>query len=175
MLISSLPLIFWREERPTGICRITQNRIYTLLSTLGAFWLPLLLIIIVYAKIYRVAHRRVRARSRASCASFDVTSMAGGTDNPSLAQRRRSSSRRLRSSARTLGLIIGAFTICWLPFFTLTTIQPFIPHVTPPGPLVSIALWLGYINSLVNPAIYVIWDKHFRQSFRRFLTCKAKP
>ena len=82
------------------------------------------------------------------------------------------SGRRLRNSARTLGLIIGGFVICWLPFFILATFLPFCGnncHV--PEAVNSVVLWLGYSNSLMNPIIYAIWDKSFQQSFRRLARC----
>jgi hypothetical protein len=84
------------------------------------------------------------------------------------------SGRRLRNSARTLGLIIGGFVVCWLPFFVLATFLPFCGSSCDglvPETVNSVVLWLGYSNSLVNPVIYAIWDKSFRQSFRRLARC----
>lgn len=81
---------------------------------------------------------------------------------------------RMRSSARTLGLIIGCFVMCWMPFFIIATIIPFCPICAEkvPGVVFSIGLWLGYSNSLLNPAIYAIWDKNFRRSFKKVLKCR---
>ncbi|KAK2160953.1 hypothetical protein LSH36_124g04004 [Paralvinella palmiformis] len=81
---------------------------------------------------------------------------------------------RLRSSARTLGLIIGGFVLCWLPFFIMATIVPFCSSCVPPQVVASVVLWLGYSNSLLNPAIYAIWDKNFRRSFKRLATCDIR-
>lgn len=81
---------------------------------------------------------------------------------------------RMRSSARTLGLIIGCFVLCWMPFFIIATVLPFCDVCAEHVPTVvsSVVLWLGYSNSLLNPAIYAIWDKNFRRSFKRVLKCK---
>lgn len=79
--------------------------------------------------------------------------------------------RRMRRSARTLGLIIGGFVVCWLPFFVVATTMPFCPRCHVPPTVASIVLWLGYSNSLLNPAIYAIWDRSFRRAFRRIVTC----
>ena len=80
---------------------------------------------------------------------------------------------KIRSSARTLGLIIGCFVICWMPFFLLASVLPFCQVCTDNVPIVvqSITLWLGYSNSLLNPAIYAIWDKNFRRSFKKVIKC----
>ena len=83
---------------------------------------------------------------------------------------------RTRNSARTLGLIIGGFVFCWLPFFVIATIMPFcsVCQGELPAFVPSVVLWLGYSNSLINPAIYAIWDKNFRRSFRRLTHCDVR-
>lgn len=85
--------------------------------------------------------------------------------------------RRMRNSARMLGLIIGAFVLCWLPFFVLATAVPFCVDAgcRVPGPVASVCLWLGYSNSLLNPVIYAIWDRNFRRCFRRLARCDLRP
>ncbi|XP_076460919.1 uncharacterized protein LOC143293668 isoform X2 [Babylonia areolata] len=76
--------------------------------------------------------------------------------------------RRERKAARVLGIITGAFVLCWLPFFILALVLPFLPlscHVPPV--LTSLFLWLGYFNSLLNPIIYTIFNPSFRKAFRK--------
>ena len=83
--------------------------------------------------------------------------------------------KRMRNSARMLGLIIGAFVLCWLPFFLLATAVPFCADVCcVPGAVASVCNWLGYSNSLLNPVIYAIWDRNFRCCFRRLATCDTR-
>jgi len=83
--------------------------------------------------------------------------------------------RRMRNSARMLGLIIGAFVLCWLPFFLLATAVPFCADACGvPGLVSSVCNWLGYLNSLLNPVIYAIWDRNFRCCFRRLATCDLR-
>ena len=97
--------------------------------------------------------------------------------NDSLARLRnfsRDYNSRIRKSALTLGLIIGAFIICWLPFFILATLSPFCARCQASLEISSVVVWLGYSNSLANPIIYAITDKAFRRCFRRIFRCDFK-
>ncbi|VDO94951.1 unnamed protein product [Schistosoma margrebowiei] len=38
----------------------------------------------------------------------------------------------------------------------------------------SICLWLGYLNSTINPIIYVIFNRDFRLPFREILLCRCR-
>lgn len=57
-----------------------------------------------------------------------------------------------RKASTTLGIIMSAFTVCWLPFFVLALVRPFLSDPSSiPSSLSSLFLWLGYANSLLNP------------------------
>lgn len=71
-------------------------------------------------------------------------------------------------AAKTLGIIVGGFVICWLPFFTLYLIRAFCDWCVPPA-VFSVMFWLGYCNSAINPMIYALFSKDFRFAFRRII------
>ncbi|XP_011706734.1 PREDICTED: GATA zinc finger domain-containing protein 15-like [Wasmannia auropunctata] len=77
-------------------------------------------------------------------------------------QRRRKSERK---ASTTLGIIVGAFIVCWLPFFMLALIRPFYKPDDIPHSVSSLFLWLGYCNSALNPIIYTIFNKEIRKPF----------
>lgn len=66
-------------------------------------------------------------------------------------ERRRISRQREKRATLILGLIMGAFIACWLPFFFLYLLAPVCPscNIQPWG--FAFAFWLGYINSALNP------------------------
>ena len=85
-----------------------------------------------------------------------------------LKQRQKISLTRERRAARTLGIIMGAFTICWFPFFLVYLLQSF-DYFTNGYGLFEFLTWLGYVNSALNPIIYTVFNIDFRKSFERIL------
>lgn len=74
-----------------------------------------------------------------------------------------------RRAARTLGIIMGVFIACWVPFFLLYIITPFCPTCCPSEQLIDFLTWLGYINSALNPIIYTIFNLDYRRAFKKLL------
>ncbi|GBP90196.1 Octopamine receptor Oamb [Eumeta japonica] len=64
-------------------------------------------------------------------------------------------------AAKTLGIIVGGFVCCWLPFFSVYVARAFCAECVPPL-LFSVLFWLGYCNSAINPLIYALFSKDFR-------------
>ncbi|XP_060075517.1 octopamine receptor 1-like [Ylistrum balloti] len=74
-------------------------------------------------------------------------------------------------AAKTVAIIVGAFLLCWFPFFTIYLIEAFCADCVP-GLAFSIFFWLGYCNSMINPFIYALFSRDFRFAFRRILHCR---
>jgi len=67
-------------------------------------------------------------------------------------------------------VLIGVFAICWLPFFIVALLLPLCESCREELPNIvnNIFLWLGYINSCVNPIICkhtISLSKAFNSSF----------
>jgi len=79
---------------------------------------------------------------------------------------------------KTLGVIMGAFTACWLPFFILALVRPFCQEYSHcsaiPEWLTSLFLWLGFTNSFLNPIIYARFNRDFRTPFKEILLCRCR-
>ncbi|CAF3895499.1 unnamed protein product [Rotaria sp. Silwood2] len=87
-----------------------------------------------------------------------------------------------KKAFRTVGLILGALLICWLPFFvTLPLMSILKDHGILKDEKIAniwfkITFWLGYINSALNPFVYAFSNRAIRRGFRevifrRFCCC----
>ena len=190
-----------------GVCLISQDVGYTLYSTAVAFYIPMAVMLIMYYKIFRAArksgakHRFTALPPRpwheppldCGVASGEGFSLQGlrlapaprppGEEWSAIARllhhERRSASifRREQKAATTLGVIVGVFSVCWLPFFVFTTVRPFVCGVLcscGPTWLERTLLWLGYANSLMNPFIYAFFNRDLRSTYRDLLRCRYR-
>jgi len=84
--------------------------------------------------------------------------------NQFIEEKQKISLSKERRAARTLGIIMGVFVICWLPFFLMYVILPFCQSCCPTNKFKNFITWLGYINSGLNPVIYTIFNLDYRRS-----------
>lgn len=72
-------------------------------------------------------------------------------------------------AALMVGILIGVFALCWIPFFTTELISP-LCSCDIPAVWKSIFLWLGYSNSFFNPLIYTAFNKNYNSAFKNFFS-----
>lgn len=78
-----------------------------------------------------------------------------------------------QKAAKTLGIVMGVFCICWVPFFVTNTLYGIchlncVLHAEVVFPVFT---WLGYLNSGMNPVIYAASMRDFRRAFSKILCC----
>ncbi|NXA33354.1 HRH1 protein, partial [Eudromia elegans] len=75
---------------------------------------------------------------------------------------------RERKAARQLGVIMAAFILCWIPYFILYTVIAF--HSCKEFPkLHMLTIWLGYLNSTLNPFLYPLCNENVKKTFKKIL------
>uniref|UniRef100_UPI00398EF9CD alpha-1A adrenergic receptor n=1 Tax=Pristiophorus japonicus TaxID=55135 RepID=UPI00398EF9CD len=194
IVISVGPLLGWKEPAPVDetVCSITEEPGYALFSSLFSFYLPLMVILAMYFRIYVVARRTTKSleagvkkeRSktmeivlRIHCKSVmdepSSTFKSKGQFRSSLSMRLLKFSRE-KKAAKTLGIVVGVFILCWLPFFTILPLGAFFPSIKPSDVVFKVIFWLGYFNSCINPIIYPCSSKEFKRAFIRLLKCQCR-
>ncbi|XP_064191204.1 alpha-1D adrenergic receptor [Anguilla rostrata] len=195
MVISIGPLLGWKEPPPLdeSICSITEEPGYALFSSLFSFYLPLMVILVMYFRVYVEARRttksleagvkRERNKSmdvvlRIHCRSVleDSAASTKSKTHPfrsSLSVRLMKFSRE-KKAAKTLAIVVGMFIVCWLPFFFVLPLGSFFPALKPSGMVFKVIFWLGYFNSCINPVIYPCSSQEFQRAFTRLLKCQCQ-
>ena len=123
------------------------------LITVISFFLPLVVIIFSYIKIYQVTTR--------SCAL------------------RRSGGKQLKRdiySAKQMVLVISVFIVCWFGFFLLTLMLSTKKSLTIPiyiRPVVlNILKALTYLNSCINPILFTFVSNKYKKAVSCILRCQ---
>ncbi|XP_076156063.1 5-hydroxytryptamine receptor 1D [Alosa pseudoharengus] len=226
----SIPPLFWRQAKAheeLTDCMVNTDQIsYTIYSTFGAFYVPTVLLVILYGRIYVAARSRI-LKSPAACGkrfttaqliqtsagsslcSLNSTSNQEGNLHPmvgaghgqasgqgggrtggsggsplfansvkvkladNVLERKRLCAAREKKATKTLGIILGAFIVCWLPFFVGTLVMAICKECWFDPLLFDVFTWLGYLNSLINPVIYTIFNDEFKQAFQKLIKFKS--
>lgn len=198
-LVSFLPILmhWWRAESDEArrcyndpkCCDFVTNRAYAIASSVVSFYVPLCIMAFVYLRVFREAQKQVKKID--SCERrflggparppSPAPSPSPGPPRPadSLANGRSSKRRpsrlvalREQKALKTLGIIMGVFTLCWLPFFLANVVKAFHRDLVPDRLFVFFN-WLGYANSAFNPIIYCR-SPDFRKAFQRLLCCARR-
>lgn len=218
-VISFPAIVWWRlvrtEPVPQHMCPFTNSTGYLIFSSTISFYVPLLVMVFTYYKIYTAAVTQTRCQrlgtkvlsSAPSCGgggggsgggncSGGIGSSGGSGNRMELTlrihrgggtttsasstqgytrahqlQKNFSLSRKLsklsreKKAAKTLGIVMGVFIVCWLPFFVVNLLSGFCQDncVFKDHQLSSVVTWLGWINSGMNPVIYACWSRDFRR------------
>lgn len=79
-------------------------------------------------------------------------------------------------ASKVLGIVFLLFVIMWCPFFitNITSVLCTSCDVNVITRLMEIFVWVGYVSSGINPLVYTLFNKTFRQAFTRYMTCNYK-
>ncbi|ELT87058.1 hypothetical protein CAPTEDRAFT_18906 [Capitella teleta] len=175
-LISFLPIqLGWHRLNQDDLdfddhfsCLLTLNTMYAVISSSVSFFIPCFVMVFIYVKLYQYARMHVKNIKRTWATGHPPPPCSGSANQP-LESNRGQYKLQDHKAAVTLGVIMGTFLFCWVPFFTINIIGSFCGTCIPPV-VFAIFTWLGYLNSTMNPVIYSIFNVEFREAFKRVLT-----
>ena len=151
---------FQTGERKCG----KNDKVYYTTAMAVAFFLPLVIVIVTYSCVFRVAFTQAKA-----VASLDPN------------KGKRHILRELKAT-KTIAIVIGVFIVCWLPGFILIVlslwcVSCFEPFVESKALSLAVRIIFVFVlpvmNSSVNPLIYTLFNKEFRSAFSRML-CRGR-
>ncbi|KAM6179068.1 5-hydroxytryptamine receptor 2B [Rhynchocyon petersi] len=76
-------------------------------------------------------------------------------------------------ASKVLGIVFFLFLLMWSPFFitNITLALCDSCNQSTLNKLLEIFVWIGYVSSGVNPLVYTLFNKTFRDAFGRYITC----
>ncbi|XP_046383607.1 dopamine receptor 1-like [Ischnura elegans] len=176
------------EEVPT--CALDLTPTYAVVSSCISFYVPCIVMLGIYIRLYRFAQKHVRSiKAITRTTRFGTLEGGGGggaagantlnadgpqRPGPSPVAGGGSCPVSDHKAAVTVGIIMGVFLGCWVPFFCVNIVAAFCKTCVP-GIYFKVLTWLGYSNSAFNPIIYSIFNSEFRDAFRRILSAKMSP
>ncbi|XP_028990304.1 D(5)-like dopamine receptor [Betta splendens] len=181
ILISFIPVqLNWHRAENSSAdapedCNASLNRTYAISSSLISFYIPVVIMVGTYTRIFRIAQTQIRRISSLERAAGPRAQKhrhsASAHDESAL----KTSFKRETKVLKTLSIIMGVFVFCWLPFFVLNCVVPFCDVELKEPPCVSdatfsIFVWFGWANSSLNPVIYA-FNADFRKAFSTILGC----
>lgn len=140
----------------TRECKLEVNSVYGLVDSLLTFYIPLVIMCITYYRIFKIAREQAKRINHTWCCS------SNGPMPPMVKEHK---------ATVTLAVVMGAFIICWFPYFTVFTYRGVWGDSSVKGIPMSIVLWLGYANSALNPILYGTFNRDFRVAYQHLLQC----
>ncbi|KAB0795427.1 hypothetical protein PPYR_12266 [Photinus pyralis] len=181
------------KNRELQECSWIANKPYGIISSSVSFWIPCAIMICMYLAIFREANRQEKAlftrqgnamllhqnntngdmlsNSGGSSKNLTMHEVNQGLHHTPTKDRNIMKMKREHKAARTLGIIMGVFILCWLPFFVWYVTTTLCKSCYNPEVLVTTVFWIGYFNSTLNPVIYAYFNKEFREAFKNTLEC----
>lgn len=157
VMLSLSPFFGWGHFslNPTQHCstHVWQNKGFILFKMISCVLFPYVITIFCYTRIHLVARRH--AKTIISIKVRDATNKTKGVD--------------LSASKKTIMVyvVLGMYTICWIPSYTINVLIPFYPALEIPPKLSLIATVLTLVNSACNPLMYALITSQFRGGLKR--------
>lgn len=154
-------------------CNASLNSTYAISSSLISFYIPVVIMVGTYTRIYRIAQTQIRRISSLETAVENAQNNQQATEKTNSLK---TTFRKETKVLKTLSIIMGVFVFCWLPFFVVNCIVPFCDinnvgdRLCVSNTTFNMFVWFGWANSSLNPVIYA-FNADFRKAFSTILGC----
>ncbi|KAI0222740.1 hypothetical protein LSAT2_026024 [Lamellibrachia satsuma] len=115
---------------------------------------------------------KVKLRDVVRKHSVAITAAGILIQNQDICRRRESSVRTERKAVKVLGMMFAIFVFCWTPFFSLNFTMGVCDTCHIDAVVFKVCLWLGYVSSTLNPIVYTVFNRTFKVSFTKLVTCR---
>ncbi|XP_074514050.1 trace amine-associated receptor 13c-like [Sebastes fasciatus] len=150
-----------RSNSCFGECVVVINYIAGMVDLVFTFIIPIAVIIVLYLRVFLVAVSQARAMR-----SHIAAPTAQRVGNVTMRKKE-------MKAARTLGIVIVVFLICFCPYYYPTLAGE---DTSVDASSAAFEIWLAHFNSCLNPVIYAFCYPWFRKSIKHILTLKIlKP
>ncbi|XP_042521444.1 histamine H2 receptor [Dipodomys spectabilis] len=139
-----------RLNNTTDQCKVQVNPEYGLVDSLVTFYLPLVVMCVTYYRIFKIARDQAKRINHIS--TWQAATV------------------REHKATVTLAVVLGAFIVCWFPYFTVFVYRGYNGDIN--QVIEAVVLWLGYANSALNPILYAALNRDFRTAYQRLFRCR---
>ncbi|XP_054647879.1 adrenoceptor beta 2, surface a [Dunckerocampus dactyliophorus] len=154
----------------SNCCEFYTNMAYAITSSIISFYIPLVIMVFVYSRVFQEAKRQLKKIDQSVGRFHNSDNVRSLEANSGRGNRKVKFCLREHKALKTLGIIMGIFTLSWLPFFLLNVVVA-IWKVEDIDLTFRILNWVGYANSAFNPLIYCR-SPEFRYAFKEILCLK---
>lgn len=162
-------LIFFLLEQPEdGVYGFDLHPVFHGFLIIGNVIFPFCVMIGLYYKIYRIAKGHARRTLLVMSSTVDSSSSAGKVSGRKFA-------RELKL-AKTLGIVVLCFVICWLPFEVINVMILVDEGVANCNVEIAdtVTCWLAYMHCSLNPVLYALNSPEYRRAFKKLLSIKMQ-
>jgi histamine receptor H3 len=142
-------------------------RIYVFVTSILEFCIPFVLLITFNSMLYSNIRNRSRAIASNKKSTIPTISSKISPEHSSFTKEKKKL-RKDKKAAKSLAILVVTYAICWAPYTILTIVQAFcndcvIDEVYEP------ATWLLWCNSALNPVLYALTNRQFKENYKKLL------
>ncbi|XP_022805141.1 D(4) dopamine receptor-like [Stylophora pistillata] len=151
LIISLLPLA-WNTDASSTI-----HKAYLAIILATCIFIPSTTMVCVYMSLLRVVHRFVIRNKKRTCNGNNTGYRAGNEEK----------------AARVFAIVLLMFLVCWLPLIYINICLITDQRQLLSNELIIISFYTLVLNSILDPVIFALYKKDFRDTLKKRLRLKC--